>query len=55
MRGTRRDIYLNHDGTCAAVFRFYEEHLGGTMTGGHLHTARDGASPGGRGRQRRAA
>ena len=26
------DIYVNYPGTCAAAFRFYEEHLGGKIT-----------------------
>ena len=35
----RIDIYLNYDGTCESAFRFYEEHLGGTMTGLTRHAA----------------
>lgn len=35
----RTDIYLNYRGTCAAAFRFYEEHLGGTMIGLTTHAA----------------
>ncbi len=27
------DIYLNYRGNCEEAFRFYEEHLGGKMTG----------------------
>jgi PhnB protein len=27
------DIYVNYRGTCEAAFRFYEEHLGGRITG----------------------
>jgi PhnB protein len=27
------DIYLNYRGNCEEAFRFYERHLGGTMTG----------------------
>src|SRR6266571_2777498 len=26
------DIYINYPGTCAAAFRFYEQHLGGKIT-----------------------
>ena len=26
------DVYVNYAGTCEAAFRFYEEHLGGTIT-----------------------
>lgn len=29
----RLDIYLNYRGNCEAAFRFYEEHLGGRITG----------------------
>ncbi|HMA03189.1 MAG TPA: VOC family protein [Gemmatimonadaceae bacterium] len=28
----RTDIYVNYNGTCEEAFRFYEEHLGGTVT-----------------------
>ena len=27
------DVYMNYRGTCEQAFRFYEEHLGGTITG----------------------
>jgi PhnB protein len=27
------DVYVNYRGTCEAAFRFYEEHLGGKITG----------------------
>jgi PhnB protein len=27
------DIYVNYRGNCEAAFRFYEEHLGGRVTG----------------------
>lgn len=27
------DVYVNYRGTCEAAFRFYEEHLGGRITG----------------------
>ncbi|MEO5894266.1 MAG: hypothetical protein ABIS06_01015 [Vicinamibacterales bacterium] len=27
------DIYVNYRGTCEQAFRFYEQHLGGTITG----------------------
>src|SRR5687768_12193280 len=29
----RLDIYLNYRGNCEQAFRFYEQHLGGTITG----------------------
>jgi PhnB protein len=29
----RLDVYLNYRGDCEAAFRFYEQHLGGTVTG----------------------
>ena len=29
----RLDIYLNYRGTCEEAFRFYEQHLGGRITG----------------------
>jgi PhnB protein len=29
----RLDIYVNYGGTCEQAFRFYEQHLGGTITG----------------------
>jgi PhnB protein len=28
----RLDVYLNYAGTCEEAFRFYEQHLGGTIT-----------------------
>jgi PhnB protein len=31
------DVYLNYPGTCEAAFRFYEEHLGGRITGMFRH------------------
>lgn len=31
------DIYVNYRGTCEQAFRFYEQHLGGTITGMVLH------------------
>jgi PhnB protein len=27
------DVYVNYRGTCKAAFRFYEQHLGGRITG----------------------
>jgi PhnB protein len=27
------DVYVNYRGTCEEAFRFYEEHLGGSITG----------------------
>ena len=29
----RLDVYLNYRGNCEDAFRFYERHLGGTITG----------------------
>lgn len=29
----RLDVYLNYRGTCEEAFRFYEQHLGGKITG----------------------
>ena len=29
----RLDTYVNYRGTCEAAFRFYEQHLGGKITG----------------------
>ena len=29
----RLDIYVNYRGNCEQAFRFYEQHLGGTITG----------------------
>lgn len=29
----RLDVYLNYRGNCEQAFRFYEHHLGGTITG----------------------
>ena len=31
------DIYLNYAGNCERAFRFYEEHLGGKITGMRRH------------------
>ncbi|HKP76220.1 MAG TPA: VOC family protein [Longimicrobiaceae bacterium] len=31
------DVYLNYPGTCEEAFRFYEEHLGGRITGMMRH------------------
>lgn len=28
----RLDIYVNYRGNCEEAFRFYEQHLGGTIT-----------------------
>lgn len=33
----RLDVYLNYAGTCEAAFRFYEQHLGGRITGMMRH------------------
>ena len=37
----RLDLYVNYRGTCEEAFRFYEKHLGGTITG----IARHGEQP----------
>ncbi|MEO9019315.1 MAG: VOC family protein [Gemmatimonadaceae bacterium] len=29
----RMDVYVNYRGTCEEAFRFYEQHLGGKITG----------------------
>jgi PhnB protein len=29
----RLDVYVNYRGTCEEAFRFYEQHLGGRLTG----------------------
>jgi PhnB protein len=39
----RLDIYLNYPGHCEEAFRFYEQHLGGKITG----VSRHGEPPGG--------
>jgi PhnB protein len=31
------DVYLNYAGTCEEAFRFYEQHLGGRITGMRRH------------------
>ena len=31
------DVYINYRGTCEAAFRFYEQHLGGHVTGMLYH------------------
>ena len=33
----RLDIYVNYRGNCEQAFRFYEQHLGGRITGIVLH------------------
>ncbi|MGH7711906.1 MAG: VOC family protein [Gemmatimonadaceae bacterium] len=38
------DIYLNYRGNCEQAFRFYEQHLGGKITGVVRHA--DQANPG---------
>jgi PhnB protein len=37
----RLDVYVNYRGTCEEAFRFYEQHLGGKITG----TVRHGDQP----------
>jgi PhnB protein len=44
MAGMQLDIYVNYRGTCEEAFRFYEEHLGGRITGIVRH--REMRSPG---------
>ena len=39
----RLDIYVNYKGNCEEAFRFYEQHLGGRITGIVLH--RDQPNP----------
>lgn len=36
------DIYLNYAGSCAEAFRFYEQHLGGKITGMTRHDEQPG-------------
>ncbi len=38
----RLDVYVNYRGSCEEAFRFYERHLGGTITG----VVRHGDTPG---------
>jgi PhnB protein len=38
----RLDVYVNYRGTCEEAFRFYEQHLGGRITG----IVRHGEQPG---------
>jgi PhnB protein len=33
----RLDVYVNYRGTCEEAFRFYEQHLGGKITGMRRH------------------
>ena len=33
----RLDVYVNYRGTCEEAFRFYEQHLGGRITGMMRH------------------
>jgi PhnB protein len=40
----RLDIYLNYPGNCEAAFRFYEQHLGGKITGISRHGEQPGSS-----------
>ena len=37
----RLDVYVNYRGTCEEAFRYYEQHLGGKITG----LVRHGANP----------
>lgn len=36
----RLDVYVNYRGTCEQAFRFYEQHLGGRITGIVRHRER---------------
>ena len=38
------DIYLNYAGNCEEAFRFYEDHLGGRMTGITRHSEQPDSS-----------
>jgi len=40
----RLDIYLNYRGNCEQAFRFYEQHLGGRITGIVSHGERPNPS-----------
>jgi PhnB protein len=37
------DVYLNYAGTCEEAFRFYEQHLGGKITGMMRHGQQPGS------------
>jgi PhnB protein len=39
----RLDVYLNYRGTCEEAFQFYEEHLGGRITGLVRHREQPGS------------
>ena len=41
----RLDIYVNYRGTCEEAFRFYEQHLGGKITGLERHGGRNPGIP----------
>jgi len=40
----RLDIYVNYRGTCEQAFRFYEQHLGGRISGMIRHREQPNAS-----------
>jgi PhnB protein len=40
----RLDIYINYPGNCEEAFRFYEQHLGGRITGISRHGEQPGPS-----------
>ena len=40
----RLDVYVNYHGTCEEAFGFYEEHLGGRITGVVRHREQPGSS-----------
>ena len=41
----RLDIYANYRGNCEEAFRFYEQHLGGTITAVMRHGEMPGGGP----------
>ena len=41
----RLDVYLNYRGNCEQAFRFYEQHLGGRITGMIHHGAQGPPNP----------
>ncbi len=43
----RLDIYVNYPGCCEEAFQFYEQHLGGRITGLVRHDARNPSIPAG--------
>ena len=41
----RLDVYVNYRGTCEQAFRFYEQHLGGRITGMVRHGEQPNPGP----------